>query len=124
MRRRHRTAESRSSIREWEPSKRHLRYLTWIIALGLALTARYRPADEQAYLALVAAIVFSVGTVLPQVFRLPYKILLTPLVWLAILVFLIAVNIGTRSAVPAFVRRAASMFHGHARHRTTVGSRS
>jgi hypothetical protein len=124
MKRKRRPVELRSPISEWEPSKRHLRYLAWIIALGLALAARYRPVGEQAYLTLIAAIVFSVGTVLPQVFRLPYKILLTPLVWLAILALVIAINIGTRSPVPALFRRAASLLHGQPRQQTTVASRS
>jgi len=124
MRRSHKPVGLRSPISEWEPSKRHLRYLTWIVALGLALSARYRPAGEQPYLAPVAAIVFSVGTVLPQVFRLPYKIILTPLVWLAILALALVINIGTRSAVPTIFRRALSIVHGQPRHRTTVAPRT
>jgi hypothetical protein len=68
---------------EPEPSKRSMRHFAWLIALCLAVLARFWDGPNQVYLALAAAAVFSVGTVLPRLFRLPYKLLCTPTVWLA-----------------------------------------
>jgi hypothetical protein len=60
-----------------------MRHFAWVIALGLAVLARFWIGPSQVYLALAAAAVFSVGTVLPRLFRLPYKLFCTPIVWLA-----------------------------------------
>src|SRR5947209_4329421 len=96
--------EMQSPISEWRSSKRHLRYFAWTVALGLALSVHYRPSGQQAYVALAAALVFALGTVLPQAFRYVYALVLTPLVWLAILAAAVVLNIPIRSALGLFRR--------------------
>jgi hypothetical protein len=88
-----------SPIGQGEPSKRHLRHFAWIIALAVALGTRYLGPAPQAYLAVVAALIFSIGTVLPGAFRWPYKIALTgfyPVIWFATIVFLLVLNLNIR----------------------------
>ena len=68
----------------WDPSKRQLRAFSWIMALGLGISAWQ--LDWSGYaggLRLAAGVVFAVGTVLPKLLRWPYLflcVLLYPLI--------------------------------------------
>jgi hypothetical protein len=110
-----------SRIRQGDPSKRHLRHFAWIIALAVAVGTRYCGPAQQAYMALAAAVIFSIGTVLPGAFRWPYKITLTgfyPVIWLATIVFLLVLNLNIRrwrAACSRFTGRLSS----HRQRQTT-----
>ena len=70
---------------EWNPPRRQLRYLAWLIASVLAVLAWQGDPVETRWLRLAAASVFAVGTVLPGFFRWPYVALLYliyPFLWL------------------------------------------
>jgi hypothetical protein len=73
----------RSLSSNQEPAKRSMRHFAWMVALVLAVLARFLTGPEQVYLAFAAAGVFSIGTVLPRLFRLPYKLLCMPILRLA-----------------------------------------
>jgi hypothetical protein len=80
----------KSSAGRKGPEKRSLRHFAWIIALVLAIAARYSEPNTRTALTLAAAIVFAVGTVLPQVFSWPVRLLLIgfyPVIRLATMIF-------------------------------------
>lgn len=61
---------------DWNPPRRHLRRLAWLIALGIAALAWFWPDPlEGLGLRLAAALVFATGTVWPGLFRWPYRAL-------------------------------------------------
>jgi hypothetical protein len=75
-----------SFLFDWDPPRRRLRRLAWILALGVAVTA-WLVADpvDGLLLRLLAAVVFAVGTVWPGLFRCCYRTLVLlayPLRWI------------------------------------------
>jgi len=70
----------------WDPPKRHLRSIAWLIALVLAvLGVIYESTATGWTLRLAAAVIFAVGTVLPGTLRWPYVLLLLlcyPILWI------------------------------------------
>jgi hypothetical protein len=70
----------------WDPPKRHLRSVAWLVALGLGVCAVFYESTATGWtLRLAAAILFAVGTVLPRTLRWPYVLLLLvcyPIVWI------------------------------------------
>jgi len=74
-----------SFLRDWDPPRRRLRRLAWVVALGLAIAA-WLVADSATALLLrfLAGFVFAVGTVWPGLFRGLYRTLVLlayPLRW-------------------------------------------
>ncbi len=74
-----------SFLRDWDPPRRRLRRLAWVVALGVAIAA-WLVTDTGTGLLLrfLAAFFFAVGTVWPGVFRPLYRILVVlayPLRW-------------------------------------------
>src|SRR5262249_1026049 len=72
------------------PDNQNLRHFAWVLALILAIAARYADPTTRVILTFVAAVIFAVGTVLPRRFVWPYRLLLLgfyPLIWLATTIF-------------------------------------
>jgi hypothetical protein len=112
-----------SPLGQGEPSKRHLRHFAWIMALTVAVGTRYCGSGPQPYLALAAALFFSIGTVLPGAFRWPYKIALTgfyPVIWFATIVFLLVLNLNVRRWPSAFSRYARRLDTDRQRRTTSA----
>jgi hypothetical protein len=64
----------------WNPSRRHLRYFAWALALVLVgLTLAGTSPSAAWSLRLAASAVFALGTVIPATFRWPYVALLLAL---------------------------------------------
>jgi hypothetical protein len=60
-----------------ELPRRRLRHFAWFIALVLALVAWQQTSFSWAWgFRLAAAVIFAIGTVLPNAFRRPYRVLL------------------------------------------------
>jgi hypothetical protein len=75
-----------SFLCDWDPPRRRLRRLAWVLALGVAVAA-WLVADPvpSLLLRLAAALVFAVGTVWPGLFRCLYRslvLLAYPLRWI------------------------------------------
>jgi len=99
----------RSPNHKGEPARRTLRHFAWIVALGLLVLARFCEQAEQTYLAVVSAVIFSIGTVLPRTFLWPYKLALIglyPFGWLATIIFALTMHISLRRPLGVWSRLA------------------
>src|SRR5262249_30999061 len=73
-----------------DTEKQSMRQFTWMAALVLAIVARYAEPNDRISLTVAAAVVFSVGTVLPKVFVWPYRFFLIgfyPVIRLTTIIF-------------------------------------
>jgi hypothetical protein len=74
-----------SFLFDWDPPRRRLRRLAWVLALGVAVTAWFLPdAVYSLIFRLLAGFIFAVGTVWPGLFRCLYRTLVLlayPLRW-------------------------------------------
>jgi len=70
----------------WDPPRRHLRAVAWLVAVLLAVLAVFYESTAAGWtLRLSAAALFAIGTVLPRTLRWPYILLLItlyPLLWI------------------------------------------
>jgi hypothetical protein len=87
-----------SFLFDWDPPRRRLRRLAWVLALGVAVVAWFAadPVDGL-LLRLAAGVIFAVGTVWPGLFRCLYRTLVLlayPLRWIVGDVVLAVVTFG------------------------------